>query len=1100
MKRKTIMLLKGIPFLFALLFCTLLHAQDRKITGTVLSQEDNTPLAGVTVTVKGKKRATQTQSNGTYAIQAAKGDVLVFSSTGFANHELKIGSEEIADLKLKPEVSSLNDVVVIGYGTQSRKNVTSAISKLDQQVLATTPRSNVGAALQGTIPGLQVVNSTGQPGASPYVLLRGGASINNPGAPLVVVDGIIRSYNDIAAEDIASIELLKDAAATAIYGARANNGVILITTKQGKAGTAQVSYKFTEGFNQRRKGYNYMNARDYIYYNRLGNLNSGRTLAQVNSSRGYGLLSDAANLATFDIRAFGAATANLLNMGWDTVGDPYGGTLIFKNHGKEVENLVFRPTRTQDHYVNAIGGNDKGKYFASFNYYNEDGVIVGSGYKRFTGDVNGSYKVKPNVEISSGVSLSTSSQIGVLGSEVNTLYRTMAIWPTFNPWIDSAKTLPNPGNGINDGNPLYWLGKRNISDEINRITANASVKWDLLPGLYIKGTGSAYLFEQLDQGFNKATQSYSNIFANPPSYSNTTRESYAYYDKIFQQQYSVIANYTKTFAGKHNLNAMVGGEYYGTKRFTMQVDGTLAPTDDIGTVNAATTFAAGNNYSTKTNYAIVSAFGRINYDYDQRYLLTLVARRDGVSSLPGQNKFGFFPGMSAGWNVHRESFFEKSFLSKYISVLKPRLSYGQNGNVAGLGNYEVQGGYGSQGLYNNNAGFLNTGIINGNLRWEKSKTTDIGLDLGILRNKITLVFDYFDRRTSDLLTNLALPSYIGFGSVKTNLGTYQNKGYEIAVNANVLNKPNSLKLDIGVNASYVKNKILQLPYNGNENNRQGGIQVFDPNSGKVIWVGGLQEGKPLGDIYAFKQVSIFASDAEVAKLAPTRKDLIAGISGPSSTYGNGKIGAGDVNWLDVGHNDTIDSRDQVYIGNIYPKWTGGFNLNLSYKGFSLYSRFEFALGHTIYNDLMARTLGNYQGTFNYFDLQKSAWSPTNTNTDIPKVYYADQVSAPLGKKNYTRLNNASPNLNGNNSRFYEKGDYLACREISLSYEFPKSVIAKTKVLSQARIYASASNLFYITKFTGPSPEPPISNGSITGVYTGVYPTPKSFVVGVQVSF
>ncbi len=1092
---------KKILFLL-LLSCSSawLSAQIKNITGRVTSEEDGKPLQGVSIILKGKNTATQTGIDGAYSILAAPADVLVFTYTGYASLELPVKSNSNFDLSLKSSGQKMDEVVVVGYGTQSRRNISSAISKLDKDVLATAPRSNIGGALQGTLSGLQVVNATGQPGAAPLILLRGGASINSPGAPLVVVDGIIRAFNDIPAEDIASVELLKDAASTAIYGARANNGVILITTKQGKSGKAEISYKFTSGYNKRRNGYHYLGAKDYIYYNRLGNLNSGRTLAQVNSSRGYGLLTDAANLASFDIRSYDGTTASLLGKGWDTLGDPYGGTIIFKDHGGEIENIVFRNTHTQDHYINVMGGNDKGKYFSSFDYYKEDGVIIGSGYKRFSGDINGSYKIKPNIEVSTGVNLSTSSQIGAITSDVNTLYRSMAIWPTFNPWLDSAKTQPNPGNSSSDGNPKYWLDKTDRSNEVNRITVNASVKWDVLPGLYIKASGAGYLFEQLDQSFNRANQTYSNIFATPPSYNDLTRRATSTYSKSFQQQYNAIVNYSKTFAEKHNVTAMVGTEFFGTKSYNMQVSGTKAPTDDIPTVNASTTFVSGDNYTNRSEYRIVSGFGRLNYDFDQRYLLTIVFREDGVSSLAPGNRTGVFPGMSAGWNMHREAFFSKLGLDKFITVLKPRVSYGVNGNVAGLGNYEVQGVYGSQGLYNGNAGFLNTGLINSDLRWEKSKTFDLGLDLGLLKGKINLLFDYYNRKTSDLLTNLALPGYTGFNSVRTNLGNFQNKGYEFTINANIINRPGGLKIDVGANASLVKNKILQLPYNGNDKNRQGGLQVYDPAQGKVIWVGGLQEGAALGDIYAFKQLGIFANDADIAKSAATRKDLVAGISGPGSTYGSGKITPGDVNWADIDKNDTIDSRDQVYVGNINPKWTGGFNLNASYKGFSLYTRFEFALGHTIYNDLVARTLGNYQGTFNYFDLQKNAWSPTNTNTDVPKVYYADQVAAPLGKKNYTRINNGNQVLNSNNSRFYEKGDYLACREITLSYDFPKSMLSKTHVLSQLRLFASVSNLFYITKFSGPSPEPPVLNGSLTGIYAGTYPTPKTFVAGVQVSF
>ena len=1077
-------------------------AQTKTVTGKVTSQSDGTALNGVSILVKGSSTGTQTNAQGEYSISASAKDVLLFSYTGYLSTEEAVGQRTAVDVTLNPEVSKMDEVVIVGYGTQSRKNVTTAISKLDKDVLKNVPQGNVGNALQGTMSGIQVTQGSGAPGTAPSIILRGGASINSPGEPLVVVDGVIRSYNDVPSQDIESIELLKDAASTAIYGARANNGVILITTKQGRVGKSEITYKFTTGYNQRREGYNYFGAKDFIYYNRLGNLNSGRSLAQVNSSRGYGLLTDSANRSSFDIRQYNANTAYLLQQGWDTVGDPYGGTIIFKDHKGEVEDLVFRNTYTQDHYISITGGNDKGKYYASFDYYKEPGIIAGSDYQRYSGILNGSYKVRDNVEVSSGVSLSTSSQIGTIGGDVNTLYRNLAIWPTFNPWLDSAKTLPNPGGGVTDGNPLYWLGKLDRSNEVNRISANTAVKWDITPQLYIKGTGNIYLFESLGQSFQRATQTYSNIFTPIPSFSNTNRTSSASFQRDFQKQFNAIIDYNNTFAGKHRVDLMLGSEYYATKRYNMRVIGSKAPTDDIPTANASTVFNKGDNYTSTSEYRIISAFGRFSYEFDQRFLFTAVFRQDAVSVLAEKNRSGFFPGMSIGWNLHRESFFMNSSISNIISTFKPRASYGENGNVAGLGRYEVQGGYGDQGLYNGQATFLNTDIINPNLRWEKSKTTDIGLDLGLLNNKITLIYDYYNRKTSDLLTNLALPDYTGFNSFRTNFGTYQNIGHELAINANILNLQNGLKLDVGASASFVKNKILELPFNGQPNNRQGGIQVYNPKTKQLEWVLGLQEGRTLGEIYGFKQVGIFKDDAEVAAIAGNRIDAIANISGPNENYGSGKITPGDVNWLDVDGNNTINIYDQVYIGNINPKWTGGFTTNLTYKGFGFYSRWNFALGHTIYNDLVARTLGNFQGTFNYFDLQKQAWSPTNTNTDVPKVYYADQVSAPLGKKNYTRANNANPNLNGNNSSIYEKGDYLALRELTFSYDFSESFLSRTRVLKQSRIYISANNLFYITKFSGPSPEPPVNLGSssITGVYNGTYPTPRSFVLGVQVSF
>ncbi len=1098
------------------LFSATSRAQTKTISGKVTSGE-GTPLPGVSVIIHGNSSGTQTDAEGNYSITASAGNVLDFSFIGFSPQNIKVGNSVIINAKLNVSADKLGEVVVVGYGTQSRRNVTSSIGKVDNQVLTTAPRANVGTALQGSVAGVQVINSSGTPGASPYILLRGGASINNPGAPLVVVDGIIRSFNDIAPEDIASIDLLRDAAATAIYGARANNGVILITTKQGKAGKAEISYKFTDGQNQQRAGFDYLDAKDYIYYNRLGNLNSGRTLAQVNATRGYGLLTDPANFASFDIRAY-SGNESLLSQGWDTLTDPYGasasnpsGAIVFKDHGGEIKDLLFRNTQTQDHYISLVAGDDKSKVFGSFDYYNEGGVIVGSDYNRYTGDINYSYKVKPDLEVTTGGTFSTSNQLGTPNSEINTIYRTQALWPTMNPWLDSAKTLPNPGNGNSDGNPLYLLSKIQRTNETNRMTGNVSIKYNILPDLYVRANAAIYYFENLQQYHQDATQTYSQYYSTPPSFS-TSRPAYAYFNRTFQQQYNATINYSKTFLAKNHLNAMLGTEFFGQKNFAMQVYGTNAPTDLITTVNASTTFVAGtgtnvgnnSNFSVKTQNSIVSGFGRINYDYDNRYLVTLVGREDGVSNLATEQRWGFFPGMSAGWNMQNENFYKNSSLHEVLSTFKPRISYGQNGNIAGVGPYDVQGVYGNQGNYNNVGGYLNTSPVNAGLQWEKSTTTDVGADFGFLSNRITLLFDYYDRKTSNLLTSLALPSYVGYSSVTTNSGTLQNKGYEVTLNANILRLPSGFTWNVSANISYDKNKVLKLPYNGNANNRQGGLQVWDPKTNQLVWVGGIQEGQPLGDIYAYKQVSIFKDAADVEAIAGNRIDKIANITGSNLPAGPGSDGGhitpGDVNWLDVDKNDTIDSRDQVYIGNIYPKYTGGFSTDLAYHNFSLFARFDYSLDYTIYDDQLARTLGNYQGTFNYTTLQKDAWSPTNEITDIPKVYYADQVQG-AGKQNYTRGNNASAVLNGNNSSMYEKGNYVACREISLSYDFAKDMLSKTKFLTHARVFVSANNLFYVTKFRGLSPEPPLnSNGVISGIYQGTYPTPKTFVFGAQVSF
>ena len=1066
-------------------------AQNITVSGTILEGETNAPLPGVTVQVKNTGTGTLTDFDGTFSLEVNPQEILVFSFIGFATQEILVGERREFNITLLPESTRLGEILVVGYGTQSRANITSSVSKMDTKILESAPRSNVGSALQGSVPGLRVINNTGSPGASPSILLRGGASINNPGSPLVIVDGIIRAFNDISPDDIESIEVLKDAAATSIYGARANNGVILITTKKAKLGTAQVTYKYVFGINQNRPDYDRLSTRDFIYYSRLGHLNSGRSLGQVNSQRGFGLATDPANLASFDIRRFDGTNANLLQQGWDTVPDPYGGTIIFKDHAGEIEDIIFRDSRTNDHYVNITGGNDRGKYFASFNYYDEDGIVVGSDYKRYTANLNGSYKVNPNLELSSGATFSTSTQYGPLAGDINTMYRNLSVWPTFNPWLDEAKTMPNPGTGTSDGNPLYWLEKNQRSNEINRITGFGTLNYSILEGLSLKASANFYLFENTNESFTKATQNYTQIFASTPVF-NTTRQSSYRLNRLFQTQYNAILNYERTIAARHNINAMVGVESFGQKFLNVGVTGTGAPTDDIPTINASTIFAPGGNFTDKSEYAILSNFGRINYDFDNRFLLSLVYRYDGVSSLAESNRWGFFPGMSAGWNIHNERFFSDLGLDRTIKVLKPRFSYGSNGNVAGIGFYEVQGSYGSQGNYNGSLGFLNTGVINSGLRWEKSNTLDIGLDLGLLNNKVTLIADYYDRRTTDLLTNLTLPSYTGFNSIRTNLGTLQNRGLELGVDVNVLQNNDGLNLTVSGNISFNQNKILELPFNGNEFNRQGGFQVYDPVTGRLVWVTGLQEGMPLGEVYAFKQVSIFQSEEEIRRLAANRYDAVARISGPERNAGVAKITPGDVNWLDVDQNDTIDTRDQVYIGNINPKFFGGFSLNFSYKRINLFTRFDFAGGHVIYNDYMARILGNYQGTFNNLELIKQGFSGDNSRPDIPKIYWADQVGAPNGKQNLTRINNARSVLQSNNSNLYERGDYIGLREITLTYDFNPELVSKSKIFSQLKAYVNINNLLYITNFSGNSPEP-----KENGIFAGNYPTPRTFVFGIQ---
>ena len=1026
----------------------------------------------------------------------AKGKSLVISYIGFETQRIRVVNEKQLKIILHEDSELLDEVVVVGYGVkQKRSTMTTAISKMDQKVLQNAALSNAAQALQGTVSGLRVTNTSGAPGSAPTIVLRGGAGIESAGSPLVVVDGVVRSMSDINPSDIESIQVLKDAASTAIYGARANNGVILVQTKKGKAGHTQVSYKFKGGMNFARKGYEYMDAENYIRFGRLGRMYSGGSITDIDNTRGYGAVYGANNPEQYSIRYLDG-NENLLQEGWKQMTDPVTGKqIVFKDYGTTLRDEVYKdPAFTQDHYLSFNGGSEKGTFAASLGYYSEDGTVKGTEYRRFSGTLNGNYKVLPILNIKGGVSFSTSTAPELYYDDMADLFERMqSMEPTWKPFFDDGS--PNYGYGKRDGNPLYWLDKLTNKNNTRKTTLNIGADLELVKDkLFLRENSSIYYEDYTRELFDKEYRDYWNV--------NTERKASFAYQRTIQQQHSVQLEYTDTFKENHNFSAMLGGEYFENQYTEYSGSGQGAPFDDIPTLNAS-----GNEnmtaYSYREGYRIASFFGRVTYDYKRRYLFTAVARYDGISRL-SDNRWGFFPGVSAGWNIHEEAFFHDSPLANVVSTLKPRISYGINGNVNGINNYDVYGLYGQASgthPYNGVNGILNTAVINSQLRWEKSKSFEAGLDLGFLNNRFNLILDYYNRTTSDLLTDVNLPGYTGFDSFKTNLGTLRNSGFEVEGNLNLITNSKGFNWNFSFNASYVFNKIVKLPDNGNENNRQGGSQVWDPASQQVIWVGGYQEGHTLGDIYAYQQVKILRDENEVAQLAGNRIDMIAGLYGPNVSeadrqrYGLTKpIEAGDVLWADLNGDNVIDQLDRVKVGNIYPKWTGGFSTTLSYKNVSLYGRFDFAVGHTILNMVAMRSIGQSVGFKNIIADGLDCWTAENPDTDLPKSYYDDSTN----KKNIYRDTAGSDitSVDNRSSRFYEKGDYLALRELTLSWKLPAKWISKIHI-TDASLYVTGQNLFYITGYSGTSPEAPLV---YPGVDTGRYPTPRTVLVGASVSF
>lgn len=1077
------------------LFSLKLMAQNLTVKGLVLDTMGE-PVIGATVVEKGTDNGTVTGLDGNFSLDIAKGKQVEVSYVGFAPQLIKIVSDRFLRIILKEDTETLDEVVVVGYGVkQKRSTMTTAISKMDDKVLRNAAISNAAQALQGTVSGLRVTNTSGAPGSSPTIVLRGGASIEGTGSPLVVVDGVVRSLQDINPSDIESIQVLKDAASTAIYGARANNGVILVQTHKGKEGHTQVSYKFKGGMNFARMGYDYMDAENYICYGRMGRMYSGGSVSDIDNTRGYGALYGASNPDQYSIRYLDG-NENLLQEGWKQMEDPVTGRqLVYKDYGTTLRDEVYaNPAFTQDHYLSFNGGNEHGTFSSSLGYYTEDGTVKGTEYRRFSGTLNGSYKVLPILTVKAGVNFSTSTSPELYYDDMADLFERMqSMEPTWKPFFDDGS--PNYGYGKRDGNPLYWMDKLTNKNNTRRTTLNIGADLELLKNkLYLRENSSLYYDDYTKETFDKEYRDYWSV--------NTERYASYLYERTIQQQHSVQLEYTDTFKNAHNFSAMVGGEYFENQYTQFKGTGRNASFDDIPTLNASSSEDM-TAYSYREGYRIASFFGRVTYDYKRRYLFTAVARYDGISKL-SDNRWGFFPGVSAGWNIHEEDFFKGSRLANVISTLKPRVSYGVNGNVNGIDNYDVYGLYGqasNTNPYNGVTGILNTAVINSQLRWEKSKSFEAGLDLGFLNNRFELILDYYNRTTSDLLTDVNLPGYTGFDSFKTNLGSLRNSGFEVEGNLNLLSRPKGFSWNISFNASYVFNKIIKLPENGNENNRQGGSQVWDPVQQKVVWVGGYQEGQTLGDIYAYRQVKVLRDENEVQQLAGNRIDMIAGLYGPDVSeadrqkYGLTKpIEPGDVLWDDLNNDGIIDQLDRVKVGNIYPKWTGGFSTTLSYKNISLYGRFDFAVGHTILNMVAMRSIGQSVGFKNIISDGLKCWTPQNPDTDMPKSYYDDSSN----KKNLYRDTQGSDitSIDNRSSRFYEKGDYLALRELTLSWQLPQKWISKA-FMTSASLYVTGQNLFYITGYSGTSPEAPLV---YPGVDTGRYPTPRTVILGVSVAF
>ena len=1077
-------------FLFAILMllCTsIAYAQTGRSVSGIVKDATGEPLIGVSVLETGTTNGIITDLDGKFVLTLTKDkSSLQFSYIGYSAQTVPVGTRKEIIVVLKEDAIGLQEVIVTGYGkTVTKDKLTSAISKVSSDILERGVRSNALTALSGTVTGVRVSQTSGQPGSSPSIQVRAGASLNGSGTPLYIIDGVQKDdMSDINSADIESIEVLKDAAATALYGARANNGVVLVTTKTGRVGKTTVTLSANVGKNFVRDNYDFLNAADYLYWERLAAFRAGKT-KDLMSGTNIGWAAGHDPSVDGNVNAKGVFSTTfltddnkyLLQQGWQSMKDPVSdNTLLFREFRLKDVNL--QESWTQDYNVSMSGGNDKGKYYSSIGYYKEDGFPLKSGYKRLSFSLNGEYKLKSWLTASGFVNFSRgTTNPNVLNNDANFFSVVMAAPPTFKGYNLDGSVIKVINNNQN-ANMAATADSYYRRNEAYKTTLGTSLKVDLMKGLSLKLNAMWYLWMNEKESFNKA-------FATAPNKENTLRAASANYARKLDQTYNALLNYNASF-GKHNVSAVAGFEIIDKYSYGFAGSGQGATSDDFIGLQYTETGETRKISTTHQRERIMSSFINASYDYESKYLLSFSGRYDGYSKLV-DNRWGFFPGISAAWNVYREEFMEKHLDT--FTNLKVRAGYGQNGNVNGIGGpYELQGDYGNTPNYNGTYGILINSLPYPSLRWEKTTSFDMAVEVG-LWNRLNVSAGYFNKKTTDLIASVNLPSSSGVGSMRTNNGTVRSQGLEIEANYTLFDTKD-FKWSVGANATFVKSKILKLPDNGAEQNRQNGFQVYSGNGDELKWVGGYAEGESYGDIYGYQMMHVIRDEADLRNYANyVDKIPKKAVYGPEAyaqlTEAQKKnaqqLAPGDAVWKDVNGDNVIDSYDRVKLGNQIPKWMGGFNTFVSWKGLSLSARFDYALGYKKWNSGLQYFMGLTSNHFNVPEEVKGTWTEENPDASLPMFICGDSNF----KQNYTR---------SNASLFWEDASYLCAREVTLSYDLPVAWTKKA-LMEKVTVNLTGQNLFYITGTKVYTPE----YGSTTNDKGG-YALPISVLMGVKVTF
>lgn len=1049
---------KLLSVLFLLSFTlAAIYAQNIQIKGTVVSGTDNEPLPGVNVVVKGNtSTGTITDFNGTFTLSAPADAILSISYIGFKSQEIAVKGHKDIKIVLQEDSETLDEVVVVGYGVQKKSVVTASIAKVSADDLASTAPVRMDNALKGLASGVTVTSSSGQPGAAAQIRVRGVGTIrteNGAADPLYIVDGmpLEGGLDYLNPNDIASIEVLKDAASGAVYGARAANGVILVTTKTGKIGKTKVTYDFSYGWQSAWKKRDVLNASEYALMINEGAINAG--IAPKFS-------------------------------------DPYS-----YGQGTNWQDEVFNNNAPMmNHQVSVSGASEKVNYLFSLGFYTQDGIVGGnfdrSNYERLTLRSNTQYtlfdeskernwlnslKVTSNLSYARikstnfddnstwgtplGSALALSPILNVYDETEEAIkaqfdkYGTTAEYtPVYDP--RNGKLFSIPGEFGEMSNPIAKLSLPGDKHWSHKFVANFSAELQLWDNLKFK---TSYGADLSFWGYD----GYRPLYYLRSGESSTQSSAYSRKEDGTVWQLENVLMYDKSI-DKHSFSVLLGqsakkssGSYlYGSRN---NITNYSRPYIDASTGLAANADrdAAG---APSVDATLASIFARASYNYDERYMLQVTVRRDGSSRFGPNNHYAVFPSFSLGWNLTNEKFMNKR--PNWLTTTKIRLSWGKNGNE-NIGNfkYTVLTSPGNNAIFGSSENVINgvkaSGLANPDLKWEESEQLDFGLDFGFFNNALTFTADYYKKKTNGMLMEMNIPFYVGEAKPIGNVGKMENSGIELE--AAYKFRVSDWNFRVSANASYLKNKLIEY---GNES----GWENLDSFQGTGD-ISRAENGKPFPFFYGYKTAGIFQNTDEVKAYKNDKGELLQPTAVP-----------GDVRFVDVDGNGIIDANDRTDIGKGMPDWTFGFNLGVSWKNFDLNMMWQGTAGNDIYDATRRTDIA----TSNLPSWMLNRWTGEGTSNRIPRFVQGD-------------------NVNWQSSDLYVyDGSYLRLKNIQLGYTLPAALTQKV-FISSLRFYVAAENLFTFTKYHGFDPE--ISSGGTSlGIDYGVYPQARVWTIGASLSF